>query len=337
MTLDRLIIHQVIRKPAPAGGFDLVVSNRPVDLDTKAINFVNELNNRYRGIRQSNGHFRTSGNPFFTQFQDYHKKNEESSFVQFTRETMQELKQAMTGTAAKDGYLVFADYTDDARFIGVFLIRNRQGNKLEKASHDKTFKINETEHVDFEHLAMACRINMERYASKMTPYLTFINTRGADSEFFTTWVGVGPLINNTQDTQSLLKILKALPPPAGEDNKPMEPTVLLNKVYTHIRNSPRGAEVDLQDLGRTFYQDENALVGYAEQHKLALNHVFRPDNVVLRKFVNIKVKADGIDLNFPQTYLDEHKIELQREQGRIVIHSPELLAAIEQESRINNG
>ena len=178
---------------------------------------------------------------------------------------------------------------------------------------------------------------MEQYARGATPYLTFINTRGADSEFFKTWVGVGPLINNTEDTQSLLRILKSLPPPQGEDNKPMEPAALLNKVYTHIKNSPRGALVDLQDIGRTFYQDENALTSYAEQHDLPLNHVFRPDNVVLRKFVNIKVKADGIDLNFPQTFLDDKTIELQPEQGRIIINSPALLAAIESEFRNNNG
>ena len=336
MNLDRLIIHQVIRKPAPPGGFDLVISNRPVDLDTKAVSFISELHNRYLGIKQSNGHFLTSGNPFFTHFKEYHQRNAEAAFVQFTQKTMPELSQAMAGTAAKGGYLVFADYTDTHRFIGIFLIRNRQGSKLEKESHASTFKINETEHIDFEHLAMACRIDMERYAKGAAPYLTFINTRGADSEFFTTWVGVGPLINNTEDTQNLLKILKSLPPPLGEDNKPMESTLLLNKVYTHIRNGPRGAQVDLQDIGRTFYQDEKALTGYAEQHRLALNHVFSPDNAVLRKFVNIKVKADSIDLNFPQTFLDEHKIELQREHGRIVIHSPELLAAIEQESRINH-
>ena len=337
MNLDRLIIHQVIRKPAPAGGFDLVISNRPVDLDTKAVNFVSELHNRYRGIKQSNGDFRTTDNPFFTQFKEYHHRKDEASFVQFTQKTMPELSQAMAGTAAKGGYLVFADYTDADRFLGVFLIRNRQGNKLEKESHATTFKINETEHIDFEHLAMACRIDIERYARGAAPYLTFINTRGADSEFFTTWVGVGPLINNTEDTQNLLKILKALPPPPGEDNKTMEPAALLNKVYTHIKNGPRGAQVDLQEIGRTFYQDEQALTNYAEQHHLALDHVFRPDNAVLRKFVNIKVKADGIDLNFPQTFLDDKTIELQPEQGRVIINSKALLTAIESEFRINNG
>ena len=58
---------------------------------------------------------------------------------------------------------------------------------------------------------------------------------------------------------------------------------------------------------------------------------------VLRKFVNIKVKADGIDLNFPQTFLDDKTIELQPEHGRVIINSKALLTAIESEFRINNG
>jgi nucleoid-associated protein YejK len=338
MTLERLIIHRIIRDPAAAGGFELVISNRQVELDAKATNFVSELHNRYRGIRQSNGNFRTTGNPFFTQFQEYHVHTQDNIFIEFTSGTLPGLQTAMTGTAAKGGYLVFADYTVDAsRYVGIFLIRNRQGSRLEHESRATTFRINETEHVDFEHLAMACRIHMGRYAGGVEPYLTFINTRGADSEFFKTWVGVGPLVDSTEYTQNLLKILKALPPPLGHNKQHKEPTAFLNEVYTHIKNGPRGVEVDLQEIGRIFYQDENALTDYAEQHGLVLDYVFKPDNAVLRKFVNIKVKVDGFDLNFPQIFLDEHKVVLQPREGRIVINSPELVKAIESEFRITNG
>jgi len=52
--------------------------------------------------------------------------------------------------------------------------------------------------------------------------------------------------------------------------------------------------------------------------------------------VNIKVKADHIDLIFPQQYLDDRKVELHPKEGKLIINSPELIAAIQAE-RNSNG
>jgi len=337
MNVRRMIVHQIVRNDAAAGGTQLIQSDRCVENNAKAVNFVTELNLRYRTIKQSNGQFRADNNPFFTGFDNYRQAGSDNGFVEFTRQVMPTLQTAMAGTAAKGGYLVFADYNELYPYIGLFLIRNRQGSVLNKGQQDTTFAISETEHIDFEHLAMACRINMQRYLEGITPYITFINTRSVDSVFFQEWIGVTDMVNNKVDTQNLYNILRSLPPPMGENNEPMESTVFLNRVYTDIKNAPRGAEVDLQDIGRRYYNDENMLTQYAEEQGISLNYVFTPDNSVLRKFVNIKVKADNIDLNFPQSYLDDERIILQADQGRIVINSPDLIAAIQAEFGTNNG
>ncbi|HWK03768.1 MAG TPA: nucleoid-associated protein [Puia sp.] len=338
MNLERLIIHEIIKVDDAAGGrVHIEYSDRPALNDTQAVRFVTELNKRYRNLRQSSGQFQSTVNDFPNHFQAYHAGGSEEEFINFSRNTMPTLQAAVAATAAKGGYVVFADYTDVHRFIGVFLIRNRQGSSVQKGTRDTTFVINETVHIDFEHLAMACRINKNRYTLNSGGYLTFINSRNIDSQFFINWIRAEELINNTEDTRKLLKILKEIDPPLDGNGRPFAQTDFLNDVYRFIKESPRGAETDLKAIGQRFYEDENKLTSYAEEHDITLNHQFKPDGSILRQFVNIKVKADHIDLVFPQTFLDERKIEVYPNEGKIVINSRELIAAIQTERNISNG
>jgi nucleoid-associated protein YejK len=87
MNLDLLIVHQIIKVDAAAGG-QLIGSDRSIDNNERAIHFVSELTNRYRSIKQSNGNFRTENNLFYLQFHGYHNGGSEETFVQFTQLVM---------------------------------------------------------------------------------------------------------------------------------------------------------------------------------------------------------------------------------------------------------
>jgi nucleoid-associated protein len=341
MNLRRLIIHEIDKQEADGGErIRIEYSEDLAENGVQALRFITELNKRYLNLRQSNGRFLAAANVaenFPEYFRAYHAGGTDEEFVAFSRRVMGTLRGYVASSAAKGGYVVFADYSDGQHYVGIFIIRNRQGSILNKARTDTTFVINETMHIDFEHLAMACRINKTLYSTGSGGYLTFINSRNVDSNFFIRWICAEELINNTDDTRKLLTILKSIDLPAGEDGRPMNQADFLNGVYKFIKDSPRGASTDLQEIGRRFYEDDSKLTSFAEEHHMILNHRFKPDSGILRQFVNIRVRAEGIDLLFPQQFLDEHKVEVYPDQGKIVINSRPLMEKIQTESQWITG
>ena len=184
---------------------------------------------------------------------------------------------------------------------------------------------------------MACRINKNLYTAGNCGYLTFINRRNIDANFFTNWICAEELINNMDDTRNLLKILKQVEPPADENGKPIKQLDFINGVYKFIKDTPKGTLIDLKQIGSRFYEDENKLTNFAQDGNIALNHQFKPDSTVLKQFVNIKATADNIDIAFPQQFLDEKKVELFPDDGKIVIKSPALIEKIKAEMIVSNG
>ncbi|MBC8033238.1 MAG: nucleoid-associated protein [Chitinophagaceae bacterium] len=339
MNLNRLIIHEIIKRENQERKATVDLSDELAMKDPQAVKFVSELNDRYRSLRHSNGRFlEEAAGSFPDQFERYCREFKDRDFIEFTKQTASELSEIIAANGpAKGGYIVFADYIDVQHFVGIFLIRNKAGNVLQKSKSASTYVINETLHIDFEHLAMACRINKEAHASGTDSYLTFINRRNVDSNFFTSWICADELINNAEDTRSLLKILKQIDPPVGENGQAISQVDFINAVYKFIRDTPKGDHTDLKQISAWFYDDENKLSSFAQDEQISLNHQFKPDNSILRQFVNIKAKADGIDLVFPQQFLDEKKVEIFIEDGKIVIKSFALIEKIKAEMINSNG
>jgi len=339
MDLNRLIIHEIIKAENQTMKVDVNFSDDLATKDSQAVRFVTELNNRYQNLRQSNGKFKTSTSGLFPNiFEDYSQKYGDQDFLDFSKAAVCQLQGKILASApSKGGYVVFADYIEAQHFIGVFLIRNRAGNSLQKKKSDTKYIINETLHIDFEHLAMACRINRNLYSAGNGGYLTFINRRNIDSNFFTNWICAEELINNIDDTRNLLKILKQVETPIGDNDSPIKQLDFINDVYKFIKDTPKGVMIDLKQIGSRFYEDENKLTKFAQDGGIALNHQFKPDNGILKQFVNIKARADSIDIVFPQQFLDEKKIEIFPTDGKIVIKSPLLIEKIKAEMIISYG
>jgi len=339
MDLNRLIIHEIIKGEDQAVKVEVNFSDDLATKDVQAARFVTELHQRYQNFRQSNGKFKASTDGLFPNlFEEYSRDYRDVDFVNFSKKAACQLREKIMASApSKGGYIVFADYVEEHHFIGIFLIRNRPGNSLQKKKTDTRYIINETLHIDFEHLAMACRINKSQYAAGNGGYLTFINRRNVDANFFTSWICAEELINNIDDTRNLLKILKQVDPPRDETGSPVRQRDFINEVYTFIKDTPRGAVIDLKQIGSRFFEDENKLTSFAQEGDIPLNHQFKPDSGILKHFVNIKARAENIDIAFPQQFLDEKKIELFPDDGKILIKSRSLIEKIKDEMILNYG
>jgi len=337
MVVHKLIIHEIIKEEFRMNCSELKCSDELLMIGDKETDFITQLNGKYRTLRHSTGVFKSDSN-FKGELDMFIPDPTEDRFTDFTKRVVGFLKnQIDVVPPAKGGFLVIAEYEDHGNFIGVFFVRNKKGNRLIKREGDNTFTINETIHIDLESMHMACRINSARYENSLTTsdngcsYITFINRRNQDSKYFISWIGATNLINDKEDTRNLLDILLRVGVPTipqADGSVYNSIFEFRNDIYKYIKSFSRGELVDLKDIGNKFYEDANKLTDYAFDNDIDINHQFKPDNRELQKFVDIKVKSEKIDLSFPQSYLEDGKIEISDEV--IIINSKSLVDQIQE-------
>jgi nucleoid-associated protein len=300
MTIHQVIIHE-LQKQGGKTGAKLRSSKGIMDCtNEEVINLITELNNRYKNRNENYGIF-DQQNPtrFHNEFQKYTSDKTDLAFTEFTKQVSSDLREKVDSVApAKGGYLIFANYSDHRDFIGVFLVRDTNGTILTRNAQVQTFSIGKVEHIDFEKMAMACRINLKLFDSSAGRYLSFINKKSDTiSKYFTSWISTTDTESNEQDTLYLYKILKSLEPPKDEHGVILDRDLFLDSVYRHISSTPE-KQINIRDLGLIYYKDENVILNYAEQNEISINTEFKGHSSALKRFIQIRAKADNIELAF---------------------------------------
>lgn len=339
MNVKQAIIHEIKKKDGEInkGSYDL--SDGIIELDPKVIEMLTELDGRYINLSQTMAVFSEDTGPFPGFFNHYLTNQCESEFVKFSHCSATHLLTYIDKEVnAKGGYLIFVEYEKSVDFVGVFFVRHKKGGSITKDALKRSYVINDSIYIDVERLAMAARINIREYRNTINQrrYISFINKSSVDSKYFTKWICTNELRQDKEDTQLLRTILLELPPPLDDKNEPMDIFDLLNRVHSHVKSIPKGEYVDLAQIGQIFYEDSSALIRYAEENNLDINHTFKPDSAVLRKFVKVKVKADDIAIDFPLSHIEDRKIKIVDNQ--VIITSEKLVQLIKQEqTRRQNG
>lgn len=325
MQIKNVIIHE-IKKPAQRIGAKIVISNTCMDANEDVIvALIENLNERYKNKSETYGVFDTANETrFHGEFNTYHKRPTEASFIKFTKKTAGDLKDIITNiAAAKGGFLVFARYTSYKDFIGIFLVRDTDGMLFKRNSAVKSFSIKKAQHIDFEKMAMACRINMQAFKDKEQRYLSFINKKSDSlSKYFSNWISATDSDSDETDTQYLYKLLKSVDTPPDADGNPQTKETLLEKVYKHIQSADR--RVNVQELSRSFYDDENFLTNYANTNDLRITGEFKAHKTVLRKFVQIRARANNIEIIFSKDLYNTTVRIPTDNPNQIIIDSAEL-------------
>lgn len=113
MEVKRVIIHEIY-KPQGQTGAKLSKSLSLMDHNNDDVKrLIIELNKRYRKRKERHGIF-DKDNPtkFHGCYNDYHKSNSDDTFIQFSHESAENLRERIEGIgAAKGGYLVFSQLT----------------------------------------------------------------------------------------------------------------------------------------------------------------------------------------------------------------------------------
>lgn len=336
MKVNYIIVHHLVKEVTKTKA-ELDLSTEVLDMDDKAKDLVEELNKRYGSLRNIYATFDDdTENHFPLVFNTYSKNQSKESFIDFSQKSAQNLRERIEGIApAKGGYLVFTDYEEHSRFVGVFLIRNVKGKLFVKDIPNKKFKIDTPEHIDLEKMAMACRINKSFFESSQGRYLSFIKRANEEmSDYFINWISAKDTEDNKQDTEHLRTIIQNIKPPIKDDGVEMTTSEFLQASNSFIRNCP-DKTVDLRMIGKTFYNDDDILIEYASKNHIPINSEFKADSDVLRKFISVKAKGDSISLEFPQKYW-RTEVTVNNDHSKVIINSSRLAQNILDEMNNND-
>ena len=213
MIVSKVIIHELF-KPIGTSGAKLSKSKNLLDhTHEDVIKLVDELNKRYRRKEEKQDIF-DKDNPtlFHSSFKDFHGNVCDEKFIEFSHISAENLKERIEGIgSAKGGYMVYALYVDYRKYCSVFFVRDTTGIAFRRNKTVERFDIDKVQHIDFERLAMACRINMEIYPTDTKKYLSFIHKRTDDlSMYFVNWISSTDTVTSEEETKALLKSLRTI-------------------------------------------------------------------------------------------------------------------------------
>lgn len=326
MKITSVIIHELDKEPGITSA-NLKLFNTTVDsTNDKVVKLIKELNNRYKNRNEAYSKFnKKDSTKFHAGFNEYYDNQTKKEFIKFTKESSRDLKLRIESNApAKGGYLVFAQYEYIRNYLGVFLVRNTVGLSLKE--NTEQFDLNDVQHIDFENLAMACRINLDAYRKRDIRYLSFINKKGDEmSQYFTNWITTADTENNEEDTEQLYQLANLIDPPNDpETNQPMSRTDFLDRLYKSIKSAP-GKLVNIRTLSELFYKDPRYLSDQMDDHNIIINGEFKAHTKTLNKFIQIRAKADQVELSFPHSaYKTIVKFDA-KDNSQIIIKSEKLV------------
>ena len=217
--------------------------------------------------------------------------------------------------------MVFCQYKKNARYLAVFLVRNTQGSRLQEMDNQK-WDIRSIMYLDVEHFAMGVRINLDLLDSD-DRYLQLVKGNTDISEYFENWVGLKDKKQETKDGEALHEVINYIELPNNIESR----EDLKKSVFDYVSNKPSKI-VNLRDLSKHLYDDEEKIPTYCEEKSIDIDGEFKLDREHLNKFYKVSINADEIKLEAPRSKFSSAGIYVSDDGGTVVIRSPDLADAI---------
>jgi nucleoid-associated protein len=332
MKVSKVIIHELY-KPLGSAGAKLSKSNSLMDhTHDDVVNLIAELNTRYRRRDEKQGVF-DKDNPtqFHNAFSSFFTHNTDDSFISFSQTASENLRDRIEGIGpAKGGYLVFSTYEDYRNYCSIFFVRDTTSIAFQRNKSVESFDLRKVQHIDFERLAMACRVNLDLFDVVDRKYLSFIHNKRDDlSRYFINWISSSETVSSEKDTKLLLKALKTIAMPKNEETDAQfdRDEVIKNSRGHILANYDRN--VNLHDLSKNLFGDENYLPNYVYEKYPELPNDFRAHNPTLKQYVKVYAKADNIELTFYPSAYREGKIKFdENDRTQIIVQSEDLVSQV---------
>lgn len=335
--LNRVVVHE-INKVAQSTDVQTDLSETLGDNgDATFSSLVSSINTLYTTTPSvKNSHFAAdSDTPFSTHLKRYLEDSTDENFYNFTVSAIQNLAtQIASVRLATGGFYCFADFESQGRrYVSVTLLRRKDAITFVK--HGGIFQASSQASLNFDKIAMGFRLNVEIYNSEEDNrnYIGLVAPLRGDelSTYFRRWVCIADLISNDQNTNALVALVRHLPIPVDEENRPRYSEEDFRRaIYEYVEhNSDR--KVNLLTMSAYFYgpDSERLIVEKAESRNITIDHEFPRTAKVWKRLIKIKVKVPGIEINVDYDKINPNEVDVHSDH--IIIRSEDLANLIRQQ------
>ena len=309
MNIQAVVIHEIKKRETETSA-DIFLSNEALDPDdTQIVDIVSLLDASFSKKTLRRAKFSDDG--FKSVILDFSNID----LVDSSRKLTEKLKDRIQNIPpAKGGYLVFCQYVKTVRYLSVFLVRNTQGSRLRELSNQK-WDITSIMYLDVEHFAMGVRINLDLLGTD-DRYLQLVKGNTDISGYFENWIGVEDLQQETKDGEALYQITNNI-----ELSNDIESRDELKKrIFDYAKSKPSGT-VNLRDLSKHLYDDEEKIPTFCEEMNIDIDGEFKLRREQLNKFYKVSITAGGIKLEAPRSNFSPSGISVLDDGETVVIRS----------------
>jgi len=188
--LNRLVMHRIKKTTKSTKSGFSILSKKLLDIENEDItDFAKTISDSYhKRTSKEYGKFKTSPKPTYqVLIEDYLNESNDNTFLEFTSDATNHLKDEMNKKTATGGYLIFADYKLNDRFIIAVLLNDRAGF----AVNEKKLEIELIKELNIEQIAMASFLNVSIYQSQGEDrrYISFMKGKKDITEYFSDFIG----------------------------------------------------------------------------------------------------------------------------------------------------
>ena len=332
MNLTHCIVHEIVKEPGESSA-RAHYSQQVLPITDELRSLVEKLARGFGGSRLVNARFDESPGKLFPQkFADYVQgAPSDTGFLEYSRQAVGHLETVIQGkSGAKGGYLLMCAYDDaEGHRHGVFLLRNTTGRIFHRT--DEGFEIEPVVHLDTDNLAMACRIDVGRFRQNSGAYLELLHrTENEVSAYFSDWIGAEETLSSRAMTSSLQDLLSGIEVIDEESGEAVSQAQTFERAYDYVRASPSKV-VDIHELSQELYGSPARIEEQARDQGIELESEFRYNPTALKELVQMRASAEGIDLKFPRSALEDGLMYVEEDDDgrmRIVIESDALARGV---------
>lgn len=323
--LNRIIMHK-IDKTGTVGTTQLRDTLLNVDIvDIKK--FAQAVSFSYhRRSSKEFAKFKTSPMPTYENLIKAYTQDSETDekFVQFSKDAANHLKDEMNKKpTSTGGYLLFADYSVNDRFIMAVLLNNKAGFTVDEDS----LVVNMIKELNTDQIAMAGFVNMNIYqgVDDERRYLSFMKGVKNISDYFVSFVGADEDKASSKDmTRTFIGALKDyLKSKAYETDKV---TSLEQAVYNYCEDKRTNKEpVKIEAISALLNPEateEFFQFTQGESYQLSTT-IESIDKSQIDRLKLYKYSGDGMTISFKRSLYESGKISLIENDTKLVIKMPD--------------
>ena len=315
---NRIISAAVHDLRRGAAGFDVTLSDHPLQITATVQRVIDELHDMY-SRRSSKSHGRFSDDAANYPTEDHVREyfdGRDPAFLSLTSRLMTTLRlQAQRRPSASGGHVFFSHFEKDQKeFIMIAVVSDRLGARL-----TRNFDVQDVDHLDIDGFRFAGRINITAWQNGEQRCIGFLKGKGNVSEYFQEFLGCDSTVRERQDTGDLVLALKEFAEAQGLQAEVKERFLERAKLICE-RSSKARQELKFDAFANELTPDDpEALLRLLNDPDRALNDNFVPHRGALALLTKYKAKTAHWSIELDRQALSAGEIRFNAEDETLTI------------------